>query len=402
MEFLQVLQDPGHPEFEAAWNTFFLDVSRVQSLAGNVDSGTGHRLLSAGLNWSGSGWNSSKASKTLWELTGVPLVKAQWVDYRNAFLYALSMLLEVEVVELELADRVADAAFALLSVFTGKADAGRSAVVYNQDLHPEDPGSNPAGTYFWPAPATEASEEEVQLSWDTPKVPLPVELAFIWSGTTSGDRRLDMKTLLGVVPRFAELPASAPANNHRWDSNHKQDKKEKEWQQKILHAVRLLAHAYSKIPQEGGESAVLLQQLFQLLTELYVKLENSRKENSIPGSISPQGEVLFDKQELQAAMQARRINNAGKGRHQNAECNLTPHSFLSSSGRGFGKGFGGRGFGFNGGFGYGSQYRGKGMKPFFVRRPFGKGKGMAPRNGMEPALPSARSEPPSVQDPPPI
>ena len=402
MEFIKVLQNPDHQDFEAAWNTFFLDVTRVQALPGLLSAEDARSLITAGQRWSGSGWNTSKASKAIYALTGVPLVKAAWVDYRNAFLYALSLLLEVDVQELDLGDKVAEAAFTMLNVFTGEATG---AVVSAQDYSAGYPGSSPGpGVPFYPPGAvTEESEEEVQLSWDQPKVPLPVELSYIWSGTTSGERKLDMKTILAAVPKFLELPVAAPLNNHRLDGTGRQDKKEREYQQKLLHAVRLLAYGYGQVAPEQAQAQVVLQQLFQLLVELYVRVENSRKENSIPGSIAPSGEVLFDKQELQTALQAQKINRAGKGFLQSP---LASHSaaHLPVTGRSFGSY---RPFGR--GFGYGSHWwhqggKGKGPKPFFARRPFGKGKGMAPRNahGMVPgSSSSSNAQPLAMEAPPP-
>jgi hypothetical protein len=140
MDFAPVLADPRHPDFEKAWNTFFLDVSLVQNFAAQANSEVAKAVLLAGQQWTGSGWNTSKASKTLWSLTGVPLVKAAWVDYRTAFLYALSLLLEVEVLELDLNDRVSDAAFELLKVFTGQAAPYSGQVGMHADLQTGDPG----------------------------------------------------------------------------------------------------------------------------------------------------------------------------------------------------------------------------------------------------------------------
>ena len=257
MDLVQVLQNPDHQDFEQAWSSFFLDVNRVQALPGQVTADQARALIQAGQRWSGAGWNTSRASKALWNLTGVPLVKAAWMDYRNAFLYALSLFLEVDVQELDLGDKVAEAAFTLLSVFAGGyPEQAADQVVSTSDFYPGVPGSSPTGGNFLPAVApTEESEEEFQLPWDQPKVPLPVELAYIWSGTIGGERRLDLKTVLAAVPKFLELPLQAPLNNHRLDGASRQDKKEKEYQQKLLHAVRLLAHGYGLLPSEQVQPA---------------------------------------------------------------------------------------------------------------------------------------------------
>ena len=58
---------------------------------------------------------------------------------------------------------------------------------------------------------------------------------------------------------------------------------------------------YLKLVGREQELAVtvLVQKLFHSLVELYAKLECSRKEARVPGCVEPQGEVLFDKKELQ-------------------------------------------------------------------------------------------------------
>jgi hypothetical protein len=69
------------------------------------------------------------------------------------------------------------------------------------------------------------------------------------------------------------------------------------------------------------------------IQELYAKVECSRKEASVPGSVGPQGEVFFDRQELQAASQSRRINMMGRGTFPSL--NSYERFFSPSTGRGF-------------------------------------------------------------------
>ena len=116
-----------------------------------------------------------------------------------------------------------------------------------------------------------SEDEEIQLPWDEPQAELPVELAFLWTNKLAGERRLDMKTVLGSVPRFKGLPRQAPQNNHRYDSNSKQDKKERAWQQTLLHGLRLFSTVYLKLGEreQGQAVTVLVQQLFQLLYANY-------------------------------------------------------------------------------------------------------------------------------------
>ena len=81
MDFINILQNHEHPDFENAWSGFFLDVSKVQSLPGKISNDETVALIAAGQRWSGAGWNTSRASKALYNLTMVPLVKAEWRDY---------------------------------------------------------------------------------------------------------------------------------------------------------------------------------------------------------------------------------------------------------------------------------------------------------------------------------
>ena len=183
------------------------------------------------------------------------------------------------------------------------------------DFNPANLGSNPAVANLLPQPSeTEASDDEFVLSWDEPRQSLPQELAYIWHGVVQGERRLDLKSVLGPLPKYKELPEQAPLNNHRSDSSRRADKKERSWQQFCLHGMRILSAAYpSEVSPPPVNPVQLHQQLFQLLAELYQKLELSRKEMSIPGCTPPTGEVLFRGDELKQALQVRRINRFGKG-----------------------------------------------------------------------------------------
>ena len=390
---LKTLIDPSSEGFEASWTSFFLDADRVRALGAEITPELATALLAAGQKWLGSGWNTSKASKTLYSLTQVPFVKGVWSEYRNCFLYALALFWEVEVAELELSERAADASYALRNVFAGYHES--SQVAYSPVHQGEVPGSNPAvGSTF---SQEEPDEDTVQLSWDEPQLLLPPELVFIWSGVQSGERKLDLKQVLGQYPRFAQFPAAAPTKNHRADGLSKTDKKEKAWQQTLLHALRMLATVYGQVQPEVHPGC---QQLFQLLAELYMKIEGSRKEASLPGSMGPSGEVLFDKSEIQAAMQRQKINRFGRG------IGICPPKaygrHFSTTGRGFGAGKGmpyafGFGRGFSKGFGKAPFYR----RPWGPKGGKGRGIGSAMLVGLASQLQPVGPIPPLKADPPP-
>ena len=70
-------------------------------------------LLRQGARWQGTSWNTSRASKALHAITGVPLVSGDFTQYVNAFLYAVAITLDLEIPSLSLSDRAAEAAFNL-------------------------------------------------------------------------------------------------------------------------------------------------------------------------------------------------------------------------------------------------------------------------------------------------
>ena len=128
---------------------------------------------------------------------------------------------------------------------------------------------------------------------------------------------MDLKIVLHLVPKWDGLPLKPPENNHKMDSNNFADKQHKAWQQHILHCLRMYAAVYHGTFCGSGDAGfvkTLSQQRFQLLVELYQKLEIVRKETSIPGSSAEQGSQaqLFGKDDLSNASMKMKINQAGK------------------------------------------------------------------------------------------
>ena len=67
--------------FKEAWRTFFFNVEQVQKLSADMTSNLALPLLNAGTCWQGGGWNSSSASKKLYELVGVPILSSDFSVY---------------------------------------------------------------------------------------------------------------------------------------------------------------------------------------------------------------------------------------------------------------------------------------------------------------------------------
>ena len=59
-------------------------------------------------------WTTTTAASALYNITAVPLVTEDFVQYKSAFLYALAMVWEVELGNLSLTDRASEAAFNLV------------------------------------------------------------------------------------------------------------------------------------------------------------------------------------------------------------------------------------------------------------------------------------------------
>ena len=328
---------PEDAEFQQSWSQFFLSFELVRQVLPHIQPDQVPQLLAAGQAYSGGGWTTSKAAKSVFELTQVSLVTSDFSMYRAAFLFSLALILGVEVPELNLTDRAAEAAFGLAHVFG------------------QDPNSSPE------EPQTEPQEEDVGqstfLSWDEPLEPLPPDFQLIWQGVRAGTRRLDLRSLLQNVPRYTGLPEQAPLNNHRKDAKSKVDTHSRSWQQSVLHSLRLVTRLYTA---EDEELAVpLIQQIFQLQAELYGKIENFRREYSLPGSVGPSGPPLFQKEELNNAAMVQKINRGNALAIYDTSSFYLPFSSVppgyGNRYQSYSSGYGSRSFGYGSRFRYNSK-----------------------------------------------
>ena len=118
MDMIQSLVNEGEKQvYQTSWKEFFYDPAKVCRVKAVIDPQAAAEVLKAGLDWDGEGWNTALASRRLFELTRVPLVSADFSQYRNSFLFALSLYWEVDVLKMDLSDRASEAAFGLASLF---------------------------------------------------------------------------------------------------------------------------------------------------------------------------------------------------------------------------------------------------------------------------------------------
>ena len=296
--FLQALQSVDSNEGQEAWRTFLFNVVKLQEL-GPVDTDVAAAVLSAGRQWQGGGWNSTSASRALWEAVGTGLVASEFSEYLHCWLYACALYWKVDVPSASLSPEAAQAAFALYATVSGEWE--------DEELEEEGP-EGPA-------------EQPVVFNWEQPGVPLPAELGTLWRKYGVGDSKFDLKTLLDNTPRYQDLPHKAAENNHLQDGKSKVDKALKWGQQCWLHSLRLQAGLYDLLQKKPTQQQVvdLLQQNFAYGASVFRKMQVERREASMPGSTPVQEEVLFGKEEVQQAKFRSQV--------------LTPHHWQKTSRR---------------------------------------------------------------------
>ena len=148
--------------FEEHWKDFLFNIDKLVELrASSLDKTLASAVLAAGQKYGGSGWTTGKASKTLYELSGVAIVKGDFSVYRNAFLFALAILLDVEIPMLDLSTEQAEAAYGLV------------AAVENEVRSPGLARTNAESATRRTRGDEEEKEETEAFGWEEPEVKTP-------------------------------------------------------------------------------------------------------------------------------------------------------------------------------------------------------------------------------------
>ena len=252
--------------FEAAWSEFLFNTNLLKTLkdAGKESLSS---IVTAGLRFQGQGWSTLRASRRLWDLTGIAMVKGSISAYRDVWLYTICLWGDLDV-NLELGQDQSDAAFALAQ-------------------------SLDTNGHFQDQPEEDSDREDVRFNWDEPEAELPRPLQELWRRAEQGTKRVDLKRLLDSTPRYAGLPARAPENNLGAFGKSRQDRFLRQLQQSLLHVLRLGAAQYDE--PDGAASL----QCWQYVSQLYWKIQEERKDLSVPGLVKDQQqEVLFSKEDV--------------------------------------------------------------------------------------------------------
>ena len=382
-QMLQQLRNNENPAFNDTWKEFFLNVDMVQCITEEIDHDIANGILAAGTNWNGDGWNSTSASKTLFDITGVPLVAGDFSVYRDAFLYSLAIHWDVEIPSVTLADRSAEAAFYLAQAYSCNEE-----IEEDSDMHAGIKHS--AGARH--AEKGQSAEDD-SLPWDEITVALPQVFRTIWNRSQSPEGKLELKPILEKWPAFGDLPRKAPHNNYRSQKNSLVDRNVRTWQQTLLHCLRLHAHVHQALQAKNvPEHEVLLLQAWQLQAELYNKMSDYRKEQSIPGSteMGEDSNALFQKDDITNFKMADNINKVtgrsrGKGYAAHDHVRRKRHRFRRFPRFGqWRRNFKGSSKGATSSFSSGPRWSwkgGKGRRPYQSTSHGGKGKGASPMAG---------------------
>ena len=330
-------------------------------------------ILSAGELWQGEGWTTGRASKALYQVAGVPLVSPEVKDYKGAFLYALALHWNLDIIKFELSEKAAEAAFSLAAVFSNEGQA-------QGDVHFDDRDGDNSDV-----------EEELRFEWEERLTPLPSDLAHLWARYGDGSQRFDVKSLLEQMPKWEELPPKAPDNNliTKLEANSslgRFDKLAKTQQTWLLHNLRVLAVVSSLLSdvsseeprgEKGQAAAGLVQRLWACGAAQYAKLAGERREACLPGSSASQDHLLFGAEEVKEFQAKKKLQDLRRGMSGAGSYAASPQcSFRHSTGSynkpgGRGKGQGGRfikGQGGRFGQGHGGRMQGHGGR-------FGTGQG---------------------------
>ena len=268
-------------------------------------------------------------------VTKVAVVTVDLNKYKEAFLYALATVWNVDsVVNLE--DSIAQAAMGLADVPSSNTQVG--------------PIGGP------PLPIEGDDENGLDLPYDDLEWSLEGLFLEAWNRSRDPEcARFDLKKALDDLPIIDVIPRKAQDNNHGTDGKGLVDRVHKGWQQKLLHALRILGVV--SLSDDGEDTFTKLLQVFHLLSDLEQNICDFRKTQSVRGSVT-QPNQLFNKEEIAAANLAHKINRLSRtGAPKGGKGGKGGKGSWGSNFRQFGKG------------------KGRGQKPYYYNNSYSKGGG---------------------------
>ena len=337
---VSVLEKADDPQFSAAWD-YLYQTPQVWSKIGELGPARCASILNNGYHTWTTSFSLQKLALLMHTLTGVAMVHNTFANYRDVLLYALSLVWDVTLdFDVQLIDTLAAAAFGLAQLPHAKAahDTPKAGITTHGDDFEED-----------------NEDEVVELPYDETSWSLPPWFAEAWSRSRDPDGvRFDLRKVLENLPLINQIPRRPQDNNHNNDAKRLIDRTCKTWQQKLLHALRILGNLSLADNDEGPYEGLL--HVFHLLAKLEQSMSDFRKTQSVRDSVVHSNQ-LFGKEELAAANLASRINRLGKswgkGKGKNQYKGQQGQYFRHSKGKSYG-GYGS--YGSYGGRGRGGSY----------------------------------------------
>ena len=283
------------PQFESNWAHFLFNIELALRLKEKNKEDV-MAVLTAGGRWNGTGWNTGRASKVLWDLSGVGIVKSQIDHYRDCWLYAVALMCQVELPQVELPTDVAEAAFSLV----GYVEHPEAA------YQPAQPPQPVQETY-----QQVDSDEEPSFPWDAPTVALPSMLTALWTRASDPSKKVPIKNLLEAYSPLEGLPQRPPDNNLLPEYRKKQDTHLRVLSQQLLNVLRIWSHKF-----RGQMDTAVELQLWQYVAEVYHHLQGERKDLSVPGSAVAQSSSsssrLFTEEDVKMQRQQQQLTSLNK------------------------------------------------------------------------------------------
>ena len=230
LDIVTSLTEDG-PQFEGKWCNFLFNTEaalylREKKAKAELKDEDIVAILAAGQRYTGSGWSTVRASRRLFELSGVGVIKGTIQRYRDCWLYSRALLTDIDLPQVELEAELAAAAFSLVGWLE----------------HPEEPAQEPTA----PVSVEDDSEEEYRFIWDTPTVTCPKELLVLWGRAKDGEKKVSIKDILEGLAPLEGLPTKPAENNLLPAWKKPQDTTFKVLSQGLLHVLRVWGHRFQK------------------------------------------------------------------------------------------------------------------------------------------------------------
>ena len=181
----------------------------------NNDPAVGGRLLGAGATWDGAGWTTGRASRVVYGATGVAMVEEDLKHYLESFLFALSLVYNIDIPKLQLKPQAADVALKFADQVQRRGEVLRG-VQSGEVLHGVQSGNLRGTPEFGAVEEAKSAiksadskpdlkEESEPMAWELTREDLPEDLNQVHTRFQNCVLQLDAKQLLDSMPLWKAM-----------------------------------------------------------------------------------------------------------------------------------------------------------------------------------------------------